>query len=145
MERELPTAIEISRDLYHLLQQRADEVDSTPQQVAETLIRLQLGSTVHIEQRPTPFGLQAYLRGTRVAVRHIAAFLKAGFTAEEIVGEGLPRVTPAAIYEAIAFYYDHQQDIETELQAESTDTAFTLLREHLTPAQILQLTQQSVS
>ena len=145
MERELPTAIEISRDLYRLLQRRADEVDSTPQQVAETIIRLQLGSTVHIEQRPTPYGLHAYVRGTRVAVRHIAAFLKAGFTAEEIIGEGLPHVTPAAIREAIAYYYAHQQEIEAELQADSVDAAFALLRERLTPNQLLQLTHQSAS
>ena len=145
MERELPTAIEISRDLYRLLQRRANEVDSTPEQVAETIIRLQLGNTVHIQQRPTPCGLQAYVRGTRVAVRHVAAFLNAGFTAEEIISEGLPHVTPAAIHEAIAYYYDHQQEIEAELQAESADAALTALQERLTPAQLFQLTHQSPS
>ena len=64
------------------------------------------GVSIHIEQRRTPYGVQAYLRGTRVAVRHVAAFLKAGRTAEEIIRIGLPHLPPASIYEAIAYYYE---------------------------------------
>ena len=80
------TTIKIPGDIYKLLQARAEEMQMTPDQVAETIIRLQLGNMVHIEQRATPSGPQAYLRGTRVAVRHIAAFLMAGHSAEEIAG-----------------------------------------------------------
>ena len=98
------TTIQISLETYELLQRWAKEVQSTPEQIAETAIRLQLGHTVHIEQKQTPSGPQAYLRGTRVAVRHVAAFLKAGYTAEEIMQTGLPHIPPAAIYEAIAYY-----------------------------------------
>jgi len=103
------TTIKIPGETFRLLQARAEEMQMTPDQVAETIIRLQLGHMVHIEQRATPSGPQAYLRGTRVAVRHIAAFLMAGHSAEEIAKEDLPHLPAAAIYEAIAYYYDHKR------------------------------------
>ncbi len=135
--------IQISSDTYELLQRRARETQSTPEHMAETAIRLQLGGTVHIEQRQTPFGLQAYMVGTRVAVRHVAAFLRAGHTAEEIIKTALPHIPPAAIYEAIAYYYDHQEEIEAELAANSQDAIQAQLRELLSPAQYARLTRQS--
>lgn len=143
MEREARPAIEISASLFRLLEKRADEVNATPAQLAETILRVQLANTVHIEQRQSPFGPQAYLRGTRVAVRHVASFLRAGFTVDEIIEEGLAHVSPAAIYEAIAYYYDHRDEIDAELSAESTEAAHTLLREQLTPEQFYRLTRQT--
>lgn len=101
-----------------------------------------MGNTVHIEQKQTPYGPQAYLRGTRVAVRHVAAFLKAGHTAEEIINVGLPHVSAAAIYEAIAYYYDHQAEIDAELEANSKEAVQTQLRQRLSPEQYTRLTGQ---
>jgi uncharacterized protein (DUF433 family) len=132
--------IHISPETYELLQRRAHEMKSTPEQLAESAIRLQLGHTVHIEQKQTAFGPQAYLRGTRVAVRHIAAFLKAGYTAEEIIDEGLPRMPPAAVHEAIAYFYDHAAEIEAELQANSEPATWNELKKRLAPEQFHQLT-----
>jgi uncharacterized protein (DUF433 family) len=136
----MTTTIHISSETYDLLRRRAREMQSTPEQVAETAIRLQLGQMVHIEQKKSAFGAQAYLRGTRVAVRHVAAFLQAGHTAEEIIQTGLPHLPPAAVYEAIAYYYDHQLEIEAELAAENQERAMAELGKRLTPEQLTQLT-----
>jgi uncharacterized protein (DUF433 family) len=140
----MSATIEISPETFELLQRRAKQTQSTPEQLAETAIRLQFGNTAHIEQKQTRFGSQAYLRGTRIAVRHIAAFLKANHTAEEISQTGLPHVPPAAIYEAIAYYYDHQAEIEAELAANAKDTILTQLRETLSVEQYARLTDQAV-
>lgn len=129
----MSVTIQISPETYQLLQRRAKEVHSTPEQIAETAIRLQLGNMVHIEQKQTLSGPQAYLRGTRVAVRHVAAFLKAGHTFEEITQTGLPHVPPAAIYEAIAYYYDHAAEIEAELAANTQEAVLSQLRDILSP------------
>ncbi len=139
----METAIHISPETYRLLQQRAAETHSTPDTLADTTLRLQLGNTVHIEQRLTTQGAQAYLRGTRVAVRHIAEFLKAGHTVEEIVRIGLPHITPAAIYEAVAYYYDHQPEIDAEIEAQSEEAARAVLQQLLSPEQYAQLTGQA--
>ena len=138
----MDTTIQISPETYKMLNRRAAEVRTTPDQMAETAIRLQLGNTIHIEQKQTPGGPQAYLRDTRVAVRHIAAFLKAGYTAEEIVRDGLPHHLPAAIYEAIAYYFDHEAEIDAELAANLQEEVHAQLREKLSPAQFARLTGQ---
>ena len=140
----MSVTIQISPETYELLQRRAKEIQSTPEQIAETIIRLQLGNTVHIEQKQTSAGLQAYLRDTRVAVRHVAAFLKAGYTAEEILTTGLPHLSPAAIFEAIAYYYDHQAEIEAELAANTQEAVLPQLRKKLSAEQYARLTGQTV-
>ncbi|NKQ36838.1 MAG: DUF433 domain-containing protein [Chloroflexi bacterium] len=138
------TTIQISPETYKLLKHQARKTQSTPEQIAETVIRQQLGGATHIEQRQTSAGPQAYLRGTRVAVRHIATFLKAGYTVEEITQEALPHLPKAAIYEAIAWYYDHGTEINEELAANSEEAVRAQLRKQLSPAQYARLTGQSV-
>jgi uncharacterized protein (DUF433 family) len=137
---DMDTIVRVSPETYKLLQQRASEAQSTLDAVAETAIRLQLGNTIHVEQRRTPLGVQAYLRGTRVAVRHVAAFLKAGHSAEEIIRNDLPHLPAASIYEAIAYYYDHQAEIDTELAANSEASVRQQLQQMLSPEQYAQLT-----
>jgi uncharacterized protein (DUF433 family) len=132
--------ISVSTETYKLLQRRAEETRSTPESVAENVLRLQLGNTVHIEQRLTSAGPQAYLRGTRVAVRHVAAFLKSGHTADDIVKQDLPHLSAAAVYEAIAYCYDHQAEIEAELAANAPDRVQPQLQQQLTPEQYARLT-----
>lgn len=131
--------IQISPETYQLLQRRAREMRSTPEQIAETAIRAQFGNTAHLEQRVTPSGAQTYIRGTRVAVRHIAALLQAGHTVEAIIREGLPQLPPAAVYEAIAYYYDHPQEIEVELTAQSKEATAVTLRQILSAKQVAAL------
>lgn len=55
------------------------------------------------------------IRGTRITVRHIAVMFKAGDTPDEIL-QAYPHLKPAQIYDAISFYFDHQDEIETEIK-----------------------------
>lgn len=135
--------IQLSPGVYDLLKRRARQMKSTPEAVAEAAIQIQLGGSAHIEMRSTRSGLQAYVRGTRVAVRHIAAFLEAGRTVEEIVQEDLPHIAPVAIYEAIAYFYDHRDEIEAELADNRAEAVYAQLREGLSPVQFAAITGQA--
>ncbi len=135
--------LRVSPEIYQLLKRQAETMQSTPAQVAEVAIRLHLGNSVHIEQKQTRFGPQAYLRGTRVAVRHVAAFLKEGHTAEEIMHEDLPHLSPAAIFEAIAYYFDHKAEIEAELAANTAEVVESQLKKTLSPADYARITGQA--
>lgn len=55
------------------------------------------------------------LRGTRVTVRVIAGYHKLGLGGDEILA-ALPHLTPAQVYEALSYYYDHLDEIEQEIQ-----------------------------
>jgi uncharacterized protein (DUF433 family) len=61
-------------------------------------------------------GGRSILKGTRVSVRHIAQLYKAGDTVEEIV-QAHPHLKIAAVYDALSYYLDHQQEIEAEIAA----------------------------
>lgn len=136
--------IPISSETYRLLKRRAGEANSTPEQLAEAAIRLQFGNTPHIEQRNTPFGPRAMIRGTRVAVAHVAGFLNGGFSVEEIVSEALPDVPPAAIYEALAYYYEHQAEIEADWAANEQEAVLADLDQRLSPEQLARFRGQAV-
>jgi len=54
------------------------------------------------------------IRDTRISVRYIAQLYKAGDTVDEML-QAHPHLSAAAVYDAISFYLDHQQDIEQEI------------------------------
>lgn len=59
---------------------------------------------------------KAVINGTRITVRQIAWLFKAGDTPDEIL-QSYPHLKPAQIYDAISYYFDHQDEIESEIKA----------------------------
>ena len=52
-------------------------------------------------------GGEPIIKGTRISVRLIAEYYKSGVAVEEIQHD-YPHLNPAAIYDAISYYIDHQ-------------------------------------
>jgi hypothetical protein len=48
-------------------------------------------------------------------VRAIAGYYQLGMTVDEIL-QSLPHLTQAQVHAALAFYFDHQEEIDRELQ-----------------------------
>jgi len=59
-------------------------------------------------------GEQAVIKGTRMPVWLIAGFYKAGDTVDDIL-ISYPHLSPAAVYDAVSYYHDHQAEIEAEI------------------------------
>ena len=60
-------------------------------------------------------GGRPILRGTRISVRTIVGYHQLGMSADAILAE-LPHLTPAQVYEALSYYYDHVDEIEREIE-----------------------------
>jgi uncharacterized protein (DUF433 family) len=61
--------------------------------------------------------------GTRFPVSSIVQNHRRGLTAEEILRE-FPQLTPAQVYDALSYYYDHQDDMDQEIaQQRDIETA----------------------
>ena len=58
--------------------------------------------------------------GTRTPVRSIVGYHKMGMAVGEIL-EGLPHLKPAHLYDALSYYYDHQDEIEQDIRADSEE------------------------
>jgi uncharacterized protein (DUF433 family) len=73
-------------------------------------------STEHIEKTPGKCGGQACIAGHRIRVADIVAWHeKRGYCPEEIV-ELFPGITIADVHAALAYYFDHSQEIEGDFE-----------------------------
>jgi uncharacterized protein (DUF433 family) len=69
----------------------------------------------------------AKLIGHRIKVKHIVGLVRyQGYTAGQIQSEAYPHLSLAQIHAALAYYYDHQADIDRRMEE---DKAFAE-REH---------------
>lgn len=62
------------------------------------------------------------IKGTRTTVRAIAAYYQMGMSVDEIL-TSLTHLTTSQVHSALAYYFDHQEEIDRDL-AESSDTAY---------------------
>ncbi len=67
----------------------------------------------HIVQTPGTCGGKPRIAGTRVRVQDVAAYHNGGMGIEEMVDQF--DLTPGQVYAALAYYYDHREEIEREM------------------------------
>jgi uncharacterized protein (DUF433 family) len=60
-------------------------------------------------------GGEPIIKGTRITVRAIAGYYQLGMTVDEIL-QSLPHLTQSQVHAALAFYFDHQEEIDRELR-----------------------------
>jgi len=60
--------------------------------------------------------------GTRITVRCIAGYYQMGMNTDEILTT-LDHLTPSQLHSALAYYFDHQVEVDSDL-AESSDVEF---------------------
>jgi uncharacterized protein (DUF433 family) len=76
----------------------------------------------NIERIADRCGGQPIVAGTRVRVATILSCYRLGMGIEEIVQQ-YPSLTPADVHDALAFAYDHLDEIEVDLAADEEDRA----------------------
>ena len=81
-----------------------------------------------IEKVPDRCGGQAVVAGTRIRVATILSCYRQGMTVEEILQE-YPHLRPADVHDALAYAYEHADEIEADLAA---DDEKTVQRKHST-------------
>ena len=62
------------------------------------------------------------IEGTRITVRCIAQYYQMGMNADEIL-INLSHLTSAQVHSALAYYFDHQKEIDSDIK-ECSDIAF---------------------
>jgi uncharacterized protein (DUF433 family) len=75
----------------------------------------------NIEQDPTRCGGQPVVGGTRIRVGIILGCYRQGMSVEEIVQQ-YPSLKPADVHDALAYAYDHLDEIETDLAVDDEAT-----------------------
>ncbi|MDW7679181.1 MAG: DUF433 domain-containing protein [bacterium] len=60
------------------------------------------------------------IQGSRISVRTIAGYYQMGMDVDEILAT-LPHLSPAQVHSALAYYFDHQDEIDTDLRDSSDE------------------------
>jgi uncharacterized protein (DUF433 family) len=71
----------------------------------------------NIEKDPGRCGGRATVSGTRIRVCTILVCYRQGMTVEEIVQQ-YPHLRPADVHDALAYAYDHAEEMEADLAAD---------------------------
>jgi uncharacterized protein (DUF433 family) len=75
----------------------------------------------HIVRTPNVLGGKPHVEGHRIAVHHIAWWYLQGVSAEDLARDyGL---TLGEVHAALAYYYDHREEIDGELAKEAAEHA----------------------
>jgi uncharacterized protein (DUF433 family) len=86
------------------------------------VVALQAKTYPHIGSDPEIADGKAIIVGTRITVRCIAGYYQMGMSADEILTT-LPHLTLSQVHSALAYYFDHQEAVDSDL-AESSDVEF---------------------
>lgn len=71
----------------------------------------------YVQQLTGLAGGASVVTGTKFPVRSVVHYiLHQGMTAEELVRE-FPQLTLPKVYDALSYYYDHKDDLDTEMAA----------------------------
>ena len=65
----------------------------------------------YIVQRAGVRSGHAIVEGTRIGVHDVVAMIRTGASVDEVVAS-FPRLTRAQVYECLAYYEDHREQIE---------------------------------
>ena len=68
----------------------------------------------HIARNRSILGGIPIVSGTRTPVRSIAGYYQLGMSADEIL-QSLPHLSAAEVHAALAYYFDHQKEIDRDL------------------------------
>lgn len=66
------------------------------------------------------------IAGTRTRVSNIVAYYKLGYSPEELALE-FPHLTLSQIYDALSYYYEHQKEIDKEIDEDSEENIKNLI------------------
>jgi uncharacterized protein (DUF433 family) len=69
----------------------------------------------HLSSRPGISHGAPIVKGTRTTVRSIAGYYQMGMSVDEIL-ESLPHLSPAQVHSALAYYFDHQAQVDRDIR-----------------------------
>lgn len=78
-------------------------------------VRKKVASHPYVERKKGVCGGRPVIKGTRFPVSSVVIHYQRGLTAEEILRD-FPQLTPTQVYGALTYYFDHQKEIDAEIE-----------------------------
>ena len=97
--------------------------------MVETILWEHLPAYPHVQVKRDRWGEYAVIADTRTSVATIVRYVQMGYDAQTIATEILPHLTPAQVHSALAYYFEHQEAMEAEMAADTTEIWQARLKE----------------
>ena len=78
-------------------------------------VRKRITAHPYIERKRGVCGGRPVIKGTRFPVSSVVIHYRRGLTAEDIL-QDFPQLTPTQVYGALAYYFDHQEESDAEME-----------------------------
>jgi uncharacterized protein (DUF433 family) len=126
------TTVQLSTHTYELLAQRAKQVKSSPDVLADEVLRRELQPAhPYVTLEYSRWGTRAVVKEVGIPVSVVVNYTRQGLAPELFAEEVHPTLTPAHVYDALSYYYDHHDELDREM-TESTEEKIRLrLREQM--------------
>jgi len=96
----------------------AQPLDLSEQQVVQISLDPEaLPAHPHVTHTPGVCGGRPVVQGTRISVKALVGYHRIGYSLTEILA-GFPDLTPAQLHDALSYYYDHQAEIDADMEAD---------------------------
>jgi len=139
--------ITISEQMYGSLKRQAERNREPLEALIETWLRQHLDIEIYpeLEWREGPGGWRVGIKGTAIDVYTVVGYSLAGYGAEEIAGELLPRLTLRQVRTALNYYAEHPDEIDSILAKSETGISKARLYRALGPTDYYKLTGSPAS
>ena len=115
--------------LYKRVLHLARQTNQPPERVVETILWEHFPAYPHVQVKHDRWGEYAVMAGTRTSVATIVRHVQMGYDVQTIATEILPHLTPAQVHSALAYYFEHQEAVETEISEDTEEIWQARLRE----------------
>ncbi|MCD6553035.1 MAG: DUF433 domain-containing protein [Anaerolineae bacterium] len=134
--------ITISEQVYGSLKRQAERNQEPLEALVETWLRQHLDIELYpeLEWREGPGGWRVGIKRTAIDVYTVVGYSLAGYSAEEIARELLPRLTLKQVRAALNYYANHPDEIDSILNESETETSKARLCRALGPTDYCKLT-----
>jgi len=109
--KDILATLEATGEPYFITQYSRPKAVLVRYQDYNTLVEQAAEGHPHIVRRSNISGGEPIIRGTRISARHIVERIQAGQSVNDILA-ALPHLTAAQVYAALAYYHDHQAEID---------------------------------
>ena len=118
----MESIITLPKHLFERVVERAQEHSVSPERLVIDVLSAQLEPQhPYVEIVRGAGGARPVVRGTRTGVDTIVGYSRVGYSPKEIADDILPHLKLTEVYDALSYYEDHRQDVDSMMERNSPE------------------------
>ncbi len=120
--KSMETIITLPEPLFERVVKRAQENSISPERFVIDVLSSQLEPQhPYVETVRGAGDARPVIRGTRTGVDTIVGYFRVGYSPKEIADDILPHLKLTEVYDALSYYEDHRQEVDSMMERNSPE------------------------